>query len=224
MNRICRNIIGQSFRPSNVFMTQWPLIWMCRTIGLLPLVIVTKKSVDSIRVSPFCLVFPFILVGIFSFSFVVTIARGDSFSTYFVPTDLSELVSFAQLTIFFMSVVTIYVSIFWNRQKLVRLFVLFDVIDGKLTECYDVRVPYAKSVRYMLTVIGVHSILFILKWLLTYLQQMLLDRTPTWNIWVSYFFSHIILFSATIKFMCIVEQLHCRYRLLNQVSLVYKTN
>lgn len=227
IQRIRKNV-DEFLRPPNVYMAQRPLIWMCRMVGLLPFVVVYKNAlsnecITSIRVSRFCLILPFVFIGIFTLSFATTLVRGDSFSTYFVPTELSGFVSFTLLTIFFMAVVTIYTACFWHRQKLIRIFDMFHSIDMKLRETSSgcMRVAYAKTVRYMLVMMASHSLLYALKWLLTYVQQVLLDRTPTANVWVSYFMSHVILFIATLMFWCIVRQLHYRFRLLNEVSDVF---
>lgn len=157
----------------------------------------------------------------FTICFIITMTTTDSFSTYFVPTEMSGLVSSAQLVMFYVGVTIIYGSCVLKRNKLMKLFNSLAQIDRKFEMHANVHLDYCLTVTHMLKCIVMHWLTFAVYVVLNYVQQKILGRSIRFNVWVSYFMSHMVVSFVVLKFICTISQLKYRFCLLKTVSFFF---
>lgn len=222
MNIITKWIKG-NLKANDIFVAQLPIILFCSPIGLMPLKVIavsSKTATNShcLAITRFGRIMPFVYTAMFTICLIITISTTNSFSTHFVPTEMSGMVSSAQLVMFYVGVTIMYGTCVLKRNKLLKLFNLLAHIDRKFEMCVNVYLDYCLTVKYMLKCIAAHWLTFAAYVVLIYVQQKLLGRSIWLNVWVSYFMSHLVVSFVVLKFICIISQLKYRFSLLKTVS------
>lgn len=209
-------------KANNIFIAQWPIILICWPIGLIPFKLVLPPASPNFQITILGQLMPFVCtIGYFICFCLTMYNRTISFFTYFVPSDMSNAVSYAQLLFFLVGVVIVYGSVIFNRMRLIELFNLLSKIDENLKTGVNVLLDYSRTVKFMLKCIAFHWVTFGAYITMNYFLHTFQGRTLKLYIWVSYFMLHLAASVIILKFICVMSQLKYRFSLLREVSGIF---
>lgn len=218
---ILKKWIKGNLKAYDIFVAQLPIILLCSPLGLIPFKVIavsSKTATHCFAITRVGRIMPFVCFSLFTMCVIVTTATSHSFSTHFVPTEMSVLMSSSQLVMYHVAVTIIYGACVIKRNKLIKLFNLLAQMDRKFEMCDNVGVNYCLTVTYMLKCIAIFWFRFVVSFALIYVLQMILNRPIRLTVWVSYFMSHIVTTLIVLKFIWIMSQLKYRFTLLKTVS------
>lgn len=208
-------------KPNNIFVAQWPMMLICWPLGLIPFKLVLPPAPPSFRMTILGQIMPFVATIMYFTSFYLTITfRSVSFFTYFVPNDMSNIVSYVQLLLFLVSIVIVYGSVVFNRMRLIELFNLLSQVDEKFKTAVNVIMDYSRTVKLLLICIALHWFTYGTYIVMNYFLHSYQGRSLKIYIWVSYFMFHLAASVIIIQFICVMSQLKYRFRLLREVSTI----
>lgn len=207
-------------KANNVFVAQWPIILICWPLGMIPFILV--RSPPNFRITALGRFMPFVCTIIYFISFGLTMFnRTISFFTYFVPNDMSSVVSYAQLSFFFSGILIVYGSAVFNRTRLIELFNLLSQIDDKFKTGVNVILDYSRAVKLMLKFIALHYFTYGAYITMNFLLHTYQGRSLNIYIWISYFMFHLVASVIILQFISVMSQLKYRFSLLREVSFIF---
>lgn len=208
-------------KANNVFVAQWPMILICWPLGQIPFKLVLPPAEPTFRITILGQIMPAVCVIVCFICFYLTISyRTASFFTYFVPNDMSHVVSYLQLLFFLVGILILYGSAVFNRARLIELFNLLAQVDEKLKTGLNEILDYSRTVKLMLICIGFHWLTYGMYITMNYFLHTYQGRTIKIYIWVSYFMFHLVASVIILKFICVMSQLKYRFSLLKKVSAI----
>lgn len=208
-------------KANNIFIAQWPIILICRSLGLISfkLVLPHAPAPPNFQITVLGLIMPFVFTVVYLTSFCLTMTnRTGSFFMYFVPNGISNAVSYAQLVAFLVGVVIVYGSVVFKCMRLIELFNLLSQIDEKFQTGVNVMLDYSQTVKCMLKCIAWHWLTYGTYITMNLCLHIFQGRTITIYNWISYFTFNLAASILILKFIWVLSQLKYRFSLLKQVS------
>lgn len=202
------------FHPTNVYGSNFPLVFALRCSGLFPYKVVKQKLQRS-KLSYFV---AGINIIFFAISFVLTITKNTSFIECFFKSDITKVGNKLHFAVSFVSMIIIYISCFFQRKHVVNVLDRVFKIDVKLKELLF-EVDYCQGFRY-------NFVALIVLWTVYYtftigsISMVLASKkTFYFHSWSSYFLPNFMLNLIIFMFVCVLKQIKNRYDGCIQVKI-----
>lgn len=205
---------------------QRPWQWLALILGLIPVEVIRSSSHNSS--TPTKPTLPsIVLATLYSLGSVTCLVfavyiNNSSFSNYFVPSGISDLVWFSQLGFFGIGVLVIYVHAVRAWPHLKAVLDQLYTIDQHLLEVFGVIDKYNEAWNYCVwSTIGVIVFTSLSTLIAMFLRMILEYNEEEINLWVTFFVTHahFLIASMVLTFRCVTRQIKNRIRLLNQVTV-----
>lgn len=209
--------------PSDIYASLAPILQLTFLFGVTPFSISGRRGQRKLKIT--CLAVFIVFLNLFAITgcYIKTVIDGESLVGYFIHTNISKLGNIIQLITGFFGISVIYSVCLRKWRELVIVLRNLAYIDEQLLSL-GVLVKYKKLLYYTYR----H---FILKIFLTFIHVIIsygllasVNVFPSFFAYMSFAYPHIITTTVAILFSCVTRLIDDRFVMINQVSILGKTN